>query len=230
MGVLTRRGRNVDRKMIRRVGRPTLWEMAHPCPSINDEGQHDYTCTTCTKQGDRSYIYTIEKDDLRMIWMHDSRDEEFSMVGAWEKGEAIAVFPPHLPIGDQDRLTTRDLPFRDSMIIKRGGAGTTRDRIRTPHVAEILYVRTASTTYTKDTDYQLNFDAGTGLWYVEWLGGGSSPNADEHYTVMFMFYPTWIVDGHPKERAWGGGKKNHLLKTAKLKRYDASVVVDEDSD
>lgn len=218
------RGRHVDRRLMQRVGRPTLWESADLCPNLGADGQHPYHCPDCISVvgGRAHYIYTAEENNVRMIWMRDDRKDSYDMEGAWEKGSAIAVFPAHLPITDQDRLTVQDLPIVDRILVKRGSTASTADILRSPNVVAILSVRAGTTTYTEGTDFTLQSNA-AGQFQILWTGQGNEPAVETHYSVRMQIKPTWLVIGDPKIRAFGRGRGNQLMKTATCQRFDISL-------
>ena len=219
-----RRGRHVDRRLIKRVGRPTKWESADLCPNLGADGQHPYHCPDCVSVigGRHNYIYTVEQASIQMIWMRDNREEQFDAAGAWEKGSAIAVFPANYPITDQDRLTNNDLPVMDRMLVQRGDAASTPDLLRSPSVVEVISVRSGSTSYTEGTDFTLTTNS-AGQYQISWTGQGIEPAVGAHYSVRMQIQPTWLVVGEPKIRAFGKGRTNQLMKTADLKRFDISI-------
>lgn len=228
MGVNTNRGRQVDRGLIKRVGRPTRWEVADLCPNLDENGHHDYKCAACTPLSDRNYIYTFQAVH-NMIWMRDSRDEQYNLAGAWEDGKAIVVFPAHLPIADQDRLINTDDPIVDRLLITRGSTANTADLIRSPFVEEVLSVRDSALTYNEGTDFLLSTNATTNQSFLSWQAGGFQPSALGRYSVRLMIRPVWIVTGHPKTRAFGPGKKNQLMKTADVVRFDVAIGTRDES-
>jgi len=219
-----RRGRHVDRRLIKRVGHPTLWESADLCPNLGDDGQHPYHCPDCISVvgGRHSYIYTTEEAAIQMIWMRDNRSQEYEPAGEWEKGSAIAVFPAHYPITDQDRLTPNDGPIVDRMAIKRGDTAATADLLRAPHVEAVLSVRAGTTAYTEGSDFTLSTNS-AGQHQITWTGQGAEPAAGSYYSVRMMIRPTWLVAGDPKVRAFGSGRGQQLMKTAECKRFDIAI-------
>lgn len=224
MGSLTRRGRAIDRGLIRRVGRPTVWERADLCPNLSDDGTHNPFCTACVSMSERQYLYTPHTRPIKALWVSDFREEDYDAAGSWETGRCRAIFPSHLDIADQDRLVPQDDPIVDRALLTRGASAGTPDRLRTPHVVEVVTVRDADRLYTEGTDFSLIVDA-NGHYSISWLGtGGQEPAAGANYSVRLLAMPVWVVDGPPKIRAWGPGKKNHLLKTANLLRFDMAVV------
>ena len=216
------RGRRVDRRLIKRVGRPTLWESADLCPNLGDDGRHDPYCPDCLSVGGRQYVYTVQETALHMIWMRDKRGNKYDAAGQWEEGSAIAVFPAHHPITDQDRLTPNDEPIVDRLLLTRGDTPGTPDLIRSPHVEEILSIRAGTTTYTNGTDFTLTTNA-AGQYQVSWTGQGQEPAVGTRYSVRMMIRPVWLVNGEPKNRGFGPGKSNQLMKTAECVRFDVSI-------
>lgn len=225
MSTLTNRGRYVDRQLIRRVGRPTLWEVADLCPNLREDGSHDPYCTGCVLT-DRNYIYTTQAGTPRMIWHSDDRNEEYDATGSWEKGSARVTFPAHLGLGNQDRLTPQDDPIQDRLLLKRGAVANTADIIPSPAVVEILGVRDRDRAYTLDTDFTLKYNATTKQYSLLWSSSGVQPAVGARYSVRLMLRPVWIVMGHPKIRAFGRGKSKQLPKVVEVLRYDAAITAD----
>lgn len=213
-------GRYVDRNLIRRIGWNFSWRMAVLCPNLRADGQHDYACEDCRTGGDgRGYIYSSSVNK-KGIFHGDSRDEPFDVAGAWEKGTASLTFSAHERIGNRDKIIILSHPIRDSLVLTRGA--TALDKVRSPNLTEILYIRDGATEYNLNLDYSLQVDS-DGTSYIKWAEGGNQPSLDERYSAAFLLNPTWVVDGHPKARAFGARKRDKLPHVVTLKRDDLAV-------
>ena len=219
---MTQRGRAIDRALLRRVGRPCVWEKGILCPNIREDGQHDYTCTVCDgSDGERGYIYT-DSTTLNMLFTSDRREKAFNMGGAWEKGSCTATVAAHVAIGDQDRVVVQDDPVRYQQHVVRAASGLV-DSLRIPHVVEVLTILDISRSYTLNTDYTLSVDT-AGVSTITWTTSGLSPTAAARYAVLVTMKPVWIIKGAPLVRAFGAGKKNQLLLRVDLERFDSATV------
>jgi len=211
------RGRPADRYLLRRVGRPAIWEKGLLCPYLAENGQHPTFCPYCS--GGRGYQY-VDAQKIYVLFTSDHRDNPFDMAGAWERGECGATIAAHCEVADQDRLVPQDDPVTYDMVIERGGSSI--DGLRVPNVDELLYVRGVSVGYTVGTDCKLS-QAQSGDYQVEWLGA-REPIAGQKYTVRLRVRPTWIVQGPPMVRALGPGKSRQLPLRVSLKRFDKAVA------
>lgn len=217
----TRRGRRVDRELIRRVGRPCTWEQAIKCPNIDEYGAHKHTCSSCDPDS-RGYLYAPPVS-THFLFLSDDRKEDFNMSGAWEKGDARCSMPANFDVGIEDRIIPQNDPVRDNLILTRGASAEGQDIIRSPHVIELLRVQSISRTFVRNVDYKLVQNA-AGQWTVDWSLGGTEPVAGENYSILFDCNPVWIASSHAMIRAFGPNKSDQLPKRVNLRRYDASVV------
>jgi hypothetical protein len=213
---MTLRGRRVDRELIKRVGRPAIWEKGVLCPNIREDGQHPYACPYCGSG--RGYLYS-DPQTISILFTDDNRKEGFDIAGAWEQGIAEATVQAHHQVGDQDRIINQDDPIRDTIHVTRGSTDT--DELRLHYVDEIVLLRDISQTYTLDSDFDLVVSNGNST--IKWLNGGLSPSSGTQYAVMAMIKPVWIVQSHEMIRAFGPGKKNQLPLRLVLKRFDKAV-------
>jgi len=218
---MTLRGRQFDRALLRRVGRPATWEKGMLCPNIGDDGRHPYACPYCS--GSRGYQY-LDSTTLQCLFTSDSRKTPFDLAGAWEQGEATGTIAANYEVHDQDRIVAQDDPVSYNLTLERGSGAS--DTLRTPHVEQLVFVRGLDATYTIGTDCKVELDATSGDYKITWLGV-TKPTAGDKYSVRLRVKPVWVVQGSPMVRAFGPGKRNQLLLRVKLQRFDRVVPRDE---
>lgn len=211
-----KKGRRVDRSLIKKVGWEVLWYKAMLCPKTRTDGQLDHTCSSCDERG---YIYS-EPVAIKGIFHSDNRQEDFNMAGAWEMGTARFSYEAHRELGVQDKIIVLSHPVRDSLVIERGAGSS--DVIRSPNAVELLAVRDEGATYNVGSDCSLVVDA-SGNSSIKWEEGSTSPAAGENYSIIFTLQPTWIAAEHPMYRAFGSRDRDFLPHAVLLKRYDVAI-------
>lgn len=215
--------RRIDRALLRRVGRPILWEQAILRTSKRYDGSVPFFAG---EPEDRGYHYSPPKK-LKALLTSDNRRQAFDVEGAWESGRAMMTFDAALDIGPQDRITFLDLPVRQELELQRG-AGSTDEVPDDLSVVSLLAVRDDGRVYILGQDYQLQFtrDPVTEenlVAGIDWSPSQDPPAASSGYGLLVKIRPVWIVQGPPMIRALGPGKRNQLPKRANLVRDDRRI-------
>lgn len=217
---MAKRGRRVDRDLIKRVGRRCLWRSALLCPCQRADGGQDALCTACDERG---YLYG-DTTPLSALLTGDGRKEQFDMQTAWEKGTARATIDCDIDVGSQDQLIVLDMPVRDFEVVTRA-AGTLIDTLRTPRVERVIRLHTSSRGYTLGSDFTLATTS-AGVSTITWINGGAKPTDGERYTAQIAINPIWIIASHPMSRTFGPSKKQQLPWRCDLERYDRAIARD----
>ncbi len=157
------------------------------CPhQYNTKSNHkDINCDIC----DNGRIH-FDSREVWVLFYQKKMEEMFQVQGVWELGDVLVTLPGKYEDGEvirvdyYDRITLLDFTERTSDLITRALSGD----IDSPRyeVKDVDYLRTKTTIYIKDTDFEVsNGD-------IKWLTG-NRPTAAEVYTLSYTYPPVYRV-------------------------------------
>lgn len=205
--------RRIDAALLRRVGRPCLWERAIPSLKRAATGALQFLENP---PQDRGYKYA-PPIRINALFTSDRREEAFEVAGAWERGNCSMTFEADLELGEQDRITLLDLPVRDLAEIERGADAS--DPLPLRRGVALLSVESELESFGVGRDVRLETSA-SGDSALVWI---HPPALGTLLSIVLTALSIWIVVDSPIIRAFGSGAGRQLLKRATLKRDDTQT-------
>jgi len=184
------------------------WTRATICPCKNDiSEQPDPNCTLCKGKGvfyfggsvqDLS-AYTFSELQEGIITSSSAmvirgiitnianKKENLDKISNWVDGSMRLTVRPENKIGYLDRVVGLDcnIPYTETIIAD----GTINLVPRYP-IIEINLLRSISTVYVLDTDFEITTEG-----HIEWLV--TPPVVGTKLSIHYLCYPTWLVIDHP---------------------------------
>lgn len=211
------RGRGVDRRWLKRIGRPVLWERSSLLTNRRYDGATPFFEGNPV---DRGYKYEQGRR-ISALLTSDNRKKEFDLAGAIESGRAMMTFDAALEIGPQDRVTFLDMSIRQEIELERG-VGTQDLFASHPRVVGLQMVRGgAIDPFVEGQHYRLIRAEGI-VAGIEWVTGANQPLSGQKYLIHAAVQPSWIVSDQPMVR---GFAQDQLPGRAILLRDDSRVRI-----
>lgn len=213
------RGRRTDRDLLRtnRSAKKCDWYVAARCPNVRSTGEHNGACVNCQE----GYLYQKQPKPITVLITSDQRSKRAGEPGMWEKGSATGTIPAHIDCGDRDRIIPQNQETRYEKMALRGDTDT--DSLEIPHVVRtFLVVDKDNKEYKED----INFDLVTlanGYAGLKWRANTAQPATGQHYTVLLIMRPIWVISSVPKDRGFGDGPSRQLPWRCDLKRFDQAL-------
>jgi len=186
------------------------WTRSSICPCSNpvDQSQQpDPNCSLCDGQGwiyfggeaqDLSdYTFTTLQQSILtdtdamvirgIITNITNKQDQLNDVSNWVDGTMRLTVRPENKLGYLDRVVGLDVLIVYSEHIKADGTATMIPRYP---IVEVNQIRSESTVYVEDTDYEIN-DVGNIIWML------TPPVVDTLLSVHYHCHPTWLITDHP---------------------------------
>ena len=192
------------------------WSRALVCPCMlgTDTDQYDPTCGRCVdgwryvnprwlEEAEKSRTYSEITAVFSSITM-DPTTHKWVM-SPWTTGHGVMTVDGHVPVSFKDRFVSLSQRTTFSQLLRRGSvdiipvgwlgrSGAVQATSMRYEPLDIHYVEdSAGVTYRRGVDFDLLAATSAEPTRMRWLSGGSSPTADEVFSISYDCHPVWKV-------------------------------------